>query len=315
MDDSIGFVFVTHNQPEQTAYLCSSLSEKFGNPPIAIHHDFSQSHLPIEKLPGNVFLVKDWVRTRWGSISVVEAFLRATRLLFSEADPGWCVNLSSADYPIKSAEQICASLKASPFDALVDHRELRYGHLPRGYKRDQSAGFDDPAYAEMGYDRAAALRIVPYAIYKHLPVLKSLNLQGPLAERLSPFSKDLRPFGGAGWLTFNRLASEAFREDSVLLRRLMRHYKGRYAPDEGLPHTLLAHWPGLKLGHNNHRYVDWSKGGFHPKQLGLEDIPAMVASDGHFARKFSYDPELYREIDRQVAHAGRSLQSVSPVSS
>jgi len=43
-------------------------------------------------------------------------------------------------------------------------------------------------------------------------------------------------------------------------------------------------------------------GGHHPKTLGMEDIPHILASGAHFARKFDLakDAEVFDAIDAAV---------------
>jgi len=101
----IGFVLLSFSRPEQTISLCRKLSEVFGDPPIALHHDFGQCNLDRRALPSNVHLVEPWLATGWGVFSIVEANLAALSLLYQVADPDWCVSLSTTDYPIKTAER------------------------------------------------------------------------------------------------------------------------------------------------------------------------------------------------------------------
>ena len=41
----IGFVILSHNNPQQLRRLVLCLQQAYDNPPIAIHHDFGQSSL------------------------------------------------------------------------------------------------------------------------------------------------------------------------------------------------------------------------------------------------------------------------------
>jgi hypothetical protein len=63
----------------------------------------------------------------------------------------------------------------------------------------------------------------------------------------------------------------------------------------------------LKISKNNLRYVDWSLGGHHPKTLEVEDIPRILASGAHFARKFNLEngAEVFDAIDAAVDSASR----------
>ena len=107
---NIGFVILTHNNPQQALRLLSRLNEMYDYPPIAWHHDFSKTDFPQESLTENVKMVKDFVETSWGTFSLVEAKLRALRLLYSKSSPDYYYTLSGADYPVKSAEEVIQEL-------------------------------------------------------------------------------------------------------------------------------------------------------------------------------------------------------------
>ncbi|MCC5616974.1 hypothetical protein LC605_18200 [Nostoc sp. CHAB 5836] len=70
--------------------------------------------------------------------------------------------------------------------------------------------------------------------------------------------------------------------------------------DESYFQTILAHAPNLKLKNDRRRYIDWSTGGPHPKVLLMEDLPNLLASSAHFARKFDIDRDsnILNELDR-----------------
>lgn len=64
--------------------------------------------------------------------------------------------------------------------------------------------------------------------------------------------------------------------------------------------TVLAGAEGLTIRDQNFRYLDWTGGGPHPKTLGHEDVPAMLDSGCHFARKLPWDEPLLDLIDAAV---------------
>ena len=110
MRPPIGFVLATYNNPEQTLFLCERLNTMFGNPPIVIHHDFSQCSLNTALFPSPMSaLLKIGVLHTWGSLTVVDAQLSALQMLYRTSDPDWFVPLSTSDYPIQSAEFILAT--------------------------------------------------------------------------------------------------------------------------------------------------------------------------------------------------------------
>lgn len=299
---SIGFVLVTYNLPEQTISLCRKLTEQFGAPPIAVHHDFGQSPLDRRKLPSNVRVVDRWRSTGWGVFAVVEANLDALRLLYDFADPDWCVSLSGADYPIKSAEHILTDLHQSDVDAFLDYREIQLPEGPNPRVRDESRSFADPAWLQIAYDRYVATNLNPDRLtWRFGPLHRQRLLRGRLARRLfTPFHSGFRPFGGDTWYTVNRKAAAVLLDDSQQVRIVRRHFSRRRIPEESAYHTILCNTPDLRLCRDNLRYTDWARGGPSPRYLIQDDIPALLSTGAHFARKFPFNPALFRAIDQAV---------------
>jgi hypothetical protein len=127
-----------------------------------------------------------------------------------------------------------------------------------------------------------------------------------LVAPFNPFSETLKCYGGSAWFTGNRKAADRLLAQNADNRALVAHYSGRFIPDESLPHTILCNQPDLKISRNDMRYIDWSQGGHHPKTLGMEDVPGILASGAHFARKFDLakGPEVFDAIDAAVDAAG-----------
>lgn len=123
MSKQIGFVILSHNNPRQLLRLVRCLQRIYDNPPIAIHHDRSQSPLHQDEFPSDIKFVTPHVKTRWGQFSVVIAALRALELLYQNAPPDWFVLLSAADYPTMAAAKVVTELTSSGVDTLLDYRE------------------------------------------------------------------------------------------------------------------------------------------------------------------------------------------------
>src|SRR5579872_6474400 len=120
----LGFVILSHTNPEQVLRLISTLNRMYQEPPISCHHDFSQSTLDIGKLPPNVRVVTPSIRTGWGKFSLVQSFLAALDLLYRESDPDWFSLLSGADYPVAAATDVINELQRATVDAFLDVHQL-----------------------------------------------------------------------------------------------------------------------------------------------------------------------------------------------
>ena len=303
MKPPLGFVLVTYNNPEQTVYLCERLNAMFSRPPIAVHHDFSQSDLNTALFSPNVFFVEDWRRTRWGDITVVDAQLSALRLLYARSDPDWFIPLSNADYPIQSADRILGDLLDGEFDGYFDSRAIED---PGGSFVDEGLGelaFRHPRFHQFAFRRYVAIPMLSRAVGRRLsiPMERWVIRSEFLTKRLTPFDGSFRCFGGDSWFTGNRGLAEMLLEETPRWRSLHRHYASRVVPEESFYHTLLGNMERFRIAPVSLRYTDWRGCYAHPRMLGREDFGRLLASGDHFARKFPMDPEMLRELDLRVA--------------
>lgn len=302
MTPLVGFIIVTYSQPQQLLYLCHRLGSMFGDPPIAVHHDFSQCDLDIREFPANVSFVKQWVRTGWGSISVVDAQLAAMRLLYEKADPDWCVNLSGSDYPIQTGDQIMHDLRKTTVDAFLMLKPVVDRGEPFINAGLGELAFDHPRYSQSAFNRYIAIQLLSQRLARKLKqpreawVLRSKFL----IKLRTPFKDDLCCFGGDAWFTVNRRVVQTFLQQTPLWQSLYEHFRSRSMPEESFYHTLIGNTLGVQVSSDNLRYADWRGCYAHPRVLGRQDFPSLLHSTKHFARKFPFDPSLLAELDRVV---------------
>jgi hypothetical protein len=304
----VGFALVTHNQPQQTAYLCHKLSRLFDHPPIAIHHDYSKCVLDPATLPAQTRIVKDWVTTGWGKATVIDAYLAALRLLHAHNSPEWTISLSAADYPIKSADRILNDLRNVSADGFIDFRQVSKGCVQPPDARSIASAFQRPGYMALAYERYLSFSVIPRVLLRHIGN-RTVYLSGELLTRFfTPFSTNFRPFAGDWWHTINRRAAAVLMEDTAASRRLRRFLNHRPLAEESYHHTLLLNQPELHIENDSHRFCVWNGGKPHPELLGYDDIATMVNSPAHFARKFPFDLALYSAVDAAV-HNTSSVRS------
>ena len=303
MKPPIGFVLVTYDRPEQTIHLCHRLNAMFGDPPIVIHHDYGQSNLDRSALPGNVGVVEKWHRTGWGSIAVIDAQLSALRQLYDTADPDWFVLLSTADYPIQTADRILEDLRSADVDAFFDLRPIH--DLGQRYVNEGHGelAFNHPRYPQCAFNRYVALPLISVKMARRIrqPNEAWVWKNKALIRRFTPFDDTLGCFAGDGWFTANRRVARFLTEESPLWQKLHRHFASRSVPEEAFFHTLLGNTPGFRLSPDNLRYTDWKGCYAHPRTLGHADFPRLLASGKHFARKFPFEPDMLHDLDRAVA--------------
>jgi hypothetical protein len=310
LNSPIGFVLVTHNKPEQTLLLCNRLTEIFDSPPIALHHDFGQTDLNITMLSSNVRVVKNWHKTAWGRIGVVEANMKALRLLCESFNPDWIVSLSNACYPIKTADEILASLASRKVDAYMECRLIEY-NAARDHSNRKSLESADRWLFDC-VERYIATRISSYKVMALLgKPHQAVYLKSPLFSRhLTPFRNGLRCYAGEAWYTVNRKAAAAILRSTPFSNQLYKHYKDRNFPEESYYQTILMNSPGIKLENNCLTYTEWTPTIAHPKMLGYEAFPRLVTTPKLFARKFAMEHEVLHALDEEVSTACSSVASV-----
>ena len=236
-------------------------------------------------------------------MSVVDAQIAALRLLYEIADPDWCTNLSSTDYPIQSRENILADLCHSEVDAFLDLRVVRDGGQPFVNEGLGELAFNHPRYPQSAWNRYVAIPLMTPAFARRMkqPV-EAWVLRSPwLIKRKTPFDGSIESFGGDAWFTINRRVAQFLSTETPFRQTLHNHFRTRSSPEESFLHTLLGNTPGFRIARDCLRYTDWRGCYAHPRTLGHEDLPQLIASPKHFARKFNFDTELFAAIDAEVA--------------
>ena len=130
-----------------------------------------------------------------------------------------------------------------------------------------------------------------------------LNL--PFEDWRSPFGRDFRCLYGDQWFSGNAKVAEILLSPKEKDLQLRRHLRFRHFGDECYYQTVLGNTPGLKISKATRRYVDWfgdsgQNRAEHPKWLGLDDLPAIISSQAHFARKFLPNTAALDELDRML---------------
>ncbi|MBD2459046.1 hypothetical protein H6G80_33975 [Nostoc sp. FACHB-87] len=107
-------------------------------------------------------------------------------------------------------------------------------------------------------------------------------------------------FSGSQWFCGNRQAARYIIDFHSQKNALTLYYRQIKYADESYFQTILANALHLKLKNDRLRYIDWSNGGCHPKTLLMEDLPNLLKSSAHFARKFDIDIDsnILNELDR-----------------
>jgi hypothetical protein len=301
----VGFVLLSHSEPDQVLALANVLTELYNSPPIVFHHDFSQTPLDKTLFPSNVRFVEPHFATFWGCFAVIPAVLAGIRLLMHGPDPpDWFYLLSGSDYPTLAPEKAISLLATASCDAFIDYREISY----RGDSADSidraSTGFARPSYNALAYKRYCSVAVPRPSSAKpfSFPPVGRSYLRHPAWRSIFPsvFRSDFRCFAGEHWFTANARAAEVLLTETEQSRRLLHHLRSRECPEECFYHSLLGN-SSLTLDSNNLRYIHWpSPNAWHPRTLDLADLPAIENSKAHFARKIAHRADLTRELNRKL---------------
>ncbi|AFZ60489.1 hypothetical protein H6G54_15035 [Anabaena cylindrica FACHB-243] len=280
MTISIGFILLTHRKPQQIHRLIAHLNKMFNYPRIVCHHDFSKSDLSVDTISKNVSFVRPHLQTQWGDFSIVEATVQAIKLMYESANsPDWFILLSGSDYPIKTAKEILGNLTSSKYDAHIHHEQIIYKVYQQNVKMSL-------IWQILAYQRYCSYELFSVPLIKNLKI----RLEHPLLTKpFLPFSEELRCFAGGQWFSANQRAAEYIINFHSQKTALASHYRHRMFADESYFQTILANAPHLNLKNDDYRYVDWSTQGAHPKIMVMEDLPNLLTSSCHFARKFDLD--------------------------
>jgi hypothetical protein len=296
---TIGFVILSHSNPEQLLQLTKRLGSMFPHARISCAHDFGQAPLHPQSYPTFVSFVSPHVSTRWGDISVVHAAMRGLRDLYQKDDPDWFVLMSGSDYPVAPAEAILRELKTGSYDAYLDFRAVTRGArlMPTSSdSREATDGFGSPGWAPLAYERYLAKAVKIRSITKRTFFIWHPWLIWPF----HPFRSKFHCFGGDHWFTANRRVARILLDEYETGERLIKHFSQRAVPEEAFYQTVICNQSGLRVSADNKRYADWSLGGDHPKFLNAGDIPAILASRAHFARKFRPGSPVLTLLDRLI---------------
>lgn len=296
---SIGFVLLTHGHEAQALRLIDRLNRLFGDPPIACHHDFSQARFNTSSFPSNVHFVQPHVKTRWGTISLVQATLKALRLLYHRAAPDWFYLLSGADYPLRNADVIRDELACSRYDAYLRLKRIDHRRVPKKVAED-SGGLDSASYMRLAYQRYIGLSFpIPSLKHPHRgPAAMHLHLLNPtLLKAFHPFTDSYFCYAGDQWFAANAKSAAVLLAPGT--EPLLKYFTGRFPPDEAFCPTVLGNASELNICTESKHFIRWQQG-HHPRFLEESDLPRMLASRADFARKFAPEAPVLDALDAQL---------------
>ena len=319
----------THTRLAQVERLVRVITE--GNPDalVLISHDASSQELDPASLEalGNVRVLLH--QGNYGDFTHLDRYFAAVDWLEeNRIEYTWLENLSGQDYPLRPIAEIEAELGRSNYDGFLQYSPVFPERVPADADQgDPSYRLAPPFDAAMRYDyRHWRLGKVTEAKYRWMYPLMAINLVQPwvrvsnsyavvgVRRRHSVFGPDFYCYGGSFFCTLRAECVRYIREYARANPEAVAFFRTVMAPEEVFFHSVLVNSGEFKLTTDYKRYIDWSEQNYtHPKTLGIEDAPALLASDAHWARKLDLDKDvrLFDILDQQVRRgpqaAGRGV--------
>jgi Core-2/I-Branching enzyme len=239
--------------------------------------------------------------SRWGGIEVVDATLQGlTRGVSDGCD--YFLLLSGQDMPLWSVDRILDFFESAGEASYVEHVPLpdaRYNGLLRT---------DFYTYTLLGRRETCIPRGIESEFNWRGRLLNTILLARTVLKPPRRFPSYVKPFGGSQWWNLSRPAVD------FVLRFLVDHpdyrtyHEHTLLPDELYIQSILL---GTEFAERHRvvndslRFMIWPGGSSHPKTLGLEDVPEMLASGKPFARKF--DAEDAPGVTRLLVESWKDL--------
>lgn len=276
----IAYLILAHRAPDDLLSMLPAL-RRHGETYLHIDRDSPGFDDHWNKLAQHAVLSRRRHSVSWGGFSVVEATLELIETALARGKADYFILMSGACLPVNSS--------ASLTDRLA---------------RDGGEHIDVMPEAEaLGHDRRSRLK--HYRFYSKTlprPCLGAANRLSRLIWTRPDFAAEFgAPRFGSMWWCLSR----PFMEWAMQFRQSHPAYDKRFryteTPDESYFQTLVSLSPYAGQVKGSLTYVDWEKGGSHPKTLSRLDLPRIAASGHCFARKFDWDHD--RDLVRSLLEA------------
>lgn len=321
---NVVYFLQTHTRPAQITRLVKVITE--GNPDavVLISHDVAGQALDVPSLQalGNVHVL--FHRGGYGDFSHLDRYFAAVDWLDENAiDYNWLENLSGQDYPLRPIAEIEASLDATSFDGFLLYTAVFPERVPPeadhgadGYQL--APPFDvamryDYQFWRLGRPTLAKLRMLrPFMLLNLVqPWIRVSNSYAALGVRYRRrvFGPGFYCYGGSFFCTLRAGAVRYVRDYARANPETLAYFRRFLAPEEAFFQSVLVNSGRFNLSTDYKRYIDWTGCTHtHPRTLGIEDVPALLASDACWARKLDLGKgaELFDVLDQRVRQLPRS---------
>ena len=320
----------THAHPAQVARLAAAITA--GNPGalVLISHDAAGQPLdgPALQALGHVHVLLE--PGGYGDFSHLDRYFAAVDWLDSHGvEYDWLENLTGQDYPLRPPTEIEEFLAASDYDGYLQYAPVFPDRVPGDADRGAADWFTpcQPADAVMRYDcRHWRLGRPTVAKRRLLRPLAAVNLVQPwvrvstayaavgVRRRRPVFGPEFPCYGGSFFCTLRADAARYARDYARARPEVVAQFRSMLAPEEVFLQSVLLSSGRFRFNPDSMRYIDWTGSKYnHPKVLGPEDLPAMLAGGAHWARKLELEDgaRLFDLLDQRLRRGPEPLDSVS----
>jgi hypothetical protein len=312
----IVYLIQSFKAPEQIYRLVRTIKRSSPESQILISHDFNACDLdttPLKNLPG-VEVLRLSCKGRRGDFSMIQSYLDTVDwLLSNNIDFNWLINLSGQDYPTQPLPHIEKFLAETKYDGFLEYFEALSDskHNPWGSQE----GCDRYLYQYWRLniyisDKSLLSKIINrlgLTFNKAQPFVRISwiydGLMVGFRANSTPFNDNFLCYGGSHFHTLSKKCISFLYNFSKQHTELVEYYKKTCVPVESFVQTVLINSRIYNLDNDHKRYFDFStsKSG-RPKILTVEDYPALIKDNIHFARKFdlAQDSKILDLLDTKI---------------
>lgn len=219
----------------------------------------------------------------WGGFSVVEATLELIETALAKGNADYLMLVSGACLPVGDLAELAERLA------------------------QEGCEYVDMMPEEEAFAHRREARLAHYRFYSKTLPRACLGAVNRLSRHLWTRPDFAAEFGtphfGSMWWCLSRPCLDWAMRFRRMNPRFDRRFRFSETPDESYFQTLVALSPFAGRVRDSLTYVDWEKGGSHPKILSREDLPRIAASGQYFARKFDWDHD--RDLVLSLLDASR----------
>lgn len=288
----------SHKNPEQILRLVTAIKTSSPNCHIIISHDFSSSHLELNRLKSltNIDLIKRYQPARRGDSSILEIFLEVLEYLFqNNIEFDWLVTLSGQDYPIQPISKFEEFLFSTQYDGFLNYYDFFAADRPMNKRQDAIKRYTSQYISLPSWCKPLLKKIS--RVEKFIPFLRVQAHCAMIGLKAwsTPFNSDFIAYRGYYWNTLSQECISYFRDFLKNNPKILKYYKKTLAPEESLMATVLVNSQKFNLAPNTLQYANFPLGlkGFATDILA-DELPSLIQQNYFFARKF--DLEKNKEV-------------------